>query len=287
MSIASENEPAIGSPVLRLRADQSDQIARVREFRREAESLRTTISSRGRYGSEEANRFWALARNASFTLTISNPELAERAGLGSGFFTSVARDKRKPKLENFIRALATVIEVANERLQEVDADNSRLVDGSGFSSTSNIVRDRAEILQLAVSLAQMAKDEIERIRLAPANHRETIERQKRELELLSIFADGFDQIAQALLQFDAIAQDENSLDRVQKVVAAVGKQFDLWWKDNAAQAVDLAIKIPVFVGSVAALGWAGADMTVGTSAVAVLVGGDKVADVIKGFKKSK
>lgn len=89
------------SPLIRLRGDEVDQIARVKELRREAESLRQAISSKGWYRQDEAERFWALARNASLILKMSNPELADRAGLGSGFFTSVAREKRKPKLENF------------------------------------------------------------------------------------------------------------------------------------------------------------------------------------------
>jgi hypothetical protein len=41
------------------------------------------------------------------------------------------------------------------------------------------------------------------------------------------------------------------------------------------------MRIPVFVGGVAALGWAGANMLVGTAAVAALVGGPKVLEAIK------
>lgn len=288
MSVAIESDSIRRSHVTRLRNDQTDRIARVKEFRREAESLKAIISSRGRYGSEEASRFWALARNASFTLTISNPELAERGGLGSSFFTSVARDKRKPKLENFLRALSIIIEVANERLQEVDEINSNAsADADKLPSNSSVARNHQEILQLALSLSKMAKDEIEKIRLTPANHQETIERQAREIELLTILAEGFDRIAQALLKFGTERKDGSSLVRVEKIVASVGKQVDDWWQRNSIQAVDWAMRLPVFVGSVAALGWAGADMTIGTSAVAVIVGGEKVADVVKGLKKTK
>jgi hypothetical protein len=63
-----------------------------------------------------------MAEVASSTLHIANPELAERAGLGANFFTTIVRDKRNPKFQNFFRALTVLIEVADERLADVERD---------------------------------------------------------------------------------------------------------------------------------------------------------------------
>jgi hypothetical protein len=57
---------------------------------------------------------------------------------------------------------------------------------------------------------------------------------------------------------------------------------------NGAEAIDWTIRLPTFVGGVAALGWAGANMTVGTTAIAALIGGAKVLKAIKNrTKKNK
>lgn len=69
----------------RLLRDQVDEIAAVQQLRAEATDLRARVSH-GSYGDEEAKRLWKLAGSASMILHISNPELAERAELGSNFF---------------------------------------------------------------------------------------------------------------------------------------------------------------------------------------------------------
>jgi hypothetical protein len=47
------------------------------------------------------------------------------------------------------------------------------------------------------------------------------------------------------------------------------------------------MRIPAFAAGVAALGLAGANMTIATSAVAAIVGGTKVIRAMKGRKKPK
>src|SRR5258708_4002056 len=84
---------------LRLRLDQTAEIEKVKQFLKAAEALRSRVSH-GSYGDEDLVQFWRLAENAGVTLTMSNTELAERAGLGNGYFLSVVRDRRRPKLVN-------------------------------------------------------------------------------------------------------------------------------------------------------------------------------------------
>lgn len=277
-----------GPHLTRLRNDQTDQIARVTELRREAESIKAIVS-RGYYGPNEAKRFWAIAKNASFILDIANPELAQRAGLGSGFFTTVVRDKRNPKLQNFLAALGVIVELSNDRLRDVDAATDF---GKGLRSLisdpiSSLSRDHVEISQLAVSLARMARDEIVRIVAEPANHPDTIARQKKEVELLEIFAEGFDRIANLLSQYSKHPHDGQLLANAENAVVVVEKQLNGWLQSNASEIADWAIRLPVLVGGVAALGWAGANMAVGTTAVAALVGGKKVVEAIGAIRKAK
>jgi hypothetical protein len=133
----------------------------------------------------------------------------------------------------------------------------------------------------------MARDEIQKLRSEPANYPDTIARQKKEIELLEIFAEGFERIAQTISAYVANPNERKLLTKVENLVASVGKQLDAWWMENASEAIDWGVRLPIIVGGVAALGWAGADMTVGTSVVAALVGGTKVMDVIARHKKPK
>ena len=70
------------------------------------------------------------------------------------------------------------------------------------------------------------------------------------------------------------------------VVESVGNGINKWWKKNEDEAIDWAVRIPVLTAGVAALGWAGANMLVGTTVVAALVGGKKVLKAI-GKRASK
>ena len=65
------------------------------------------------------------------------------------------------------------------------------------------------------------------------------------------------------------------------VVNEVGKNVSAWWDENGAEAVGWGIRLPVFAAGVALLGWAGANMTVATTAVGALVGGKPVIDAMR------
>ena len=271
------------SRVMRLRSDQKVEIENVRAFRKTAFELRSQISQ-GSYDDEELRTFWALAERANLILRASNTELAERAGLGDQFFSSVARDRRRPKLTNFLKALTAMIDVADERL--FDVDNLRasvsLEAKSDRSVDERIAQDRNELLLLASTLAVLARAEIQRIDEERPNDPVVITMNTKQRELLVIFANGFERIATSLAQLESAQSKQLSLGKASKAVRAVAKEVNSWWKNNAPEAIDWGVRIPTFVAGVAALGWAGANMTIATSAIAAMVGGTKVIDAIRG-----
>jgi hypothetical protein len=61
-----------------------------------------------------------------------------------------------------------------------------------------------------------------------------------------------------------------------EIIREVSDQLTAWWKANAKEAIDWLVRIPVFAASLPLLGWAGADMTVATTAVGAMVGSEKV-----------
>jgi hypothetical protein len=72
----------------------------------------------------------------------------------------------------------------------------------------------------------------------------------------------------------------NLLGKAANVVESVGNGINKWWKKYEDEAIDWTVRIPVLTAGVAALGWAGANMLVGTTVVAALVGGKKVLKAI-------
>jgi hypothetical protein len=149
---------------------------------------------------------------------------------------------------------------------------------------SRIETDFANLLSLAICLEKMALDEIARLSNERPNHPRTIESNKKQSDLLSIFADGFAKLAAALEEYSKQPQPFFA-GKAKEVVHEVAAQFNAWWKANGAQAIDWGIRLPVIIASTGLLGWAGADMTVGTTAVSALVGGPNVITAIKAAKK--
>jgi hypothetical protein len=223
--------------------------------------------------------FWGVIASAGIILRASNPELGSRVGLSGSFFSSVTRERRRPKLTSFLRALESVIEVADERLAQVGdvAGESRQPMAGELSP---LLRHRDELFVLATSLAQLARSEIERIDGERPNDEETIARNKQCQNLLSILANGFDRIATELAALSADSTQPSLVTRAGKVVRTVGRELGLWWRENGSEAIDWSMRIPLFAAGVAVLNLAGAEMTVGTSTVAAIVGGEKVAKVI-------
>jgi hypothetical protein len=187
----------------RLHPGQLHLVAKVKAFREEATDLRTKVSA-GTYGDTERDRFYQLVDSLKVILHASKTELAERAGLGDSFFSTLLRDKRYPKLANFLRALTAMIEVADERLYDIDRDPTASGALPTLAKISQRIRqDRPDLLILALSLSQMALDEIEKLDAHRPNDPDRIASFERQRELLQLFADGFARIARALSSLEA------------------------------------------------------------------------------------
>jgi hypothetical protein len=156
-----------------------------------------------------------------------------------------------------------------------------------FPGGAEPLKSGADLCSFARSLERMARSEIERIDGERPNDPEQADSNRRQRELLTILADGFARIAAAL---EAVAEDPHEpalLGKAREIVTDVGEQITRWWKNNAAEAIDWAVRIPVVVASIPMLGWAGADMTVGTTIIGAIVGGEKVATALARRRKPK
>lgn len=150
----------------------------------------------------------------------------------------------------------------------------------------HIEKNCAELLTLALSLVQLARDEIEELDRERPNDPIVCERNQGQRELLLTFADGFDRIASALRDLLPNPSEPLLLGKAREVVNSIGQEINIWWTKNAHEAVDWCMRIPALGIGVGVLGLAGADMTVATSAIVALVGGPKVIDVVRSKKKS-
>jgi hypothetical protein len=262
----------------RFRPHQAEEIRKARELRRTATELRARVS-RGTYDDGDLAVFWGIVAGAGIILKASNPQLGARVGLGESFFSSVARERRRPKLTSFLRALESIIETADERLADVGP--GFLGAGGGDAAPDlRLARDREELFVLASCLAQTARSELERIDDERPNDPDAIERNQNLRNVLLLLANGFEQIAEALAALSRNPQQTVLLERATEVVRGVGKQVSRWWDENGLEVIDWSVRLPVLAGGVAMLNLAGAQMTVGTTAVAALVGGEKVLKVI-------
>jgi hypothetical protein len=177
-------------------------------------------------------------------------------------------------LPNFLRALTSIIDTATEHLSDIENRGSRLSAPLGDQT-------RPELVLLARSLARLALDEIERLDAERPNDPARLAEHKEQRDLLAIFADGFERIAISLN--NAIEKPEESLllGRAKEIAEELGKKVDVWWKKNGDEAMDWCLRIPAMGAGVAGLEIAGANMVIATSAVAAVIGGEKVIKAIK------
>ncbi len=117
----SDQTELFGGLASRFRADATKAVDAARKLRRDAKALRDEVSGGG-YDQTDLAKFWSIIGSSARTLQISPRELSERAGLGPVYFQSVTKEHRSPKLHNFLRALSSVIETADERLSEIDGE---------------------------------------------------------------------------------------------------------------------------------------------------------------------
>jgi hypothetical protein len=147
-------------------------------------------------------------------------------------------------------------------------------------SLSRIETDYSYLLFLANSFEKLACDEIARLSGERPNDPQTIEKNRKQCDILSILADGFAGLSAALFEYSERPQPL-LLDKAQQIVDEVGAQLKAWWKANAAEATDWCVRLPLLTAWIGALGLVGADMRFATPLVGALVGGQKAATLIK------
>ena len=275
--------------ISRLSPDQTKEIELIKDFRSRAAALRNA-ASRGTYDDAHIRQFWQLCESAGLILYASNSELAQRAGLGDGYFSSIPREQRRPKLTNLMKALSVFIEVADERLFEVERSEPATSKSAARRSgvVGRLQEHHTELASLAFSLSKLAEAKIDELDHELPNDPEAVARNKTQRELLTILADGFKKIADALQDIVDNTPEPILLGKAADIVNSVGAAVNDWWARSKNDAIDMSVKIPVFTAGVAALGWAGANMTVATSAIAAIVGGPKlIASITKKKPRSE
>jgi hypothetical protein len=217
----------IGAPIIaRLGRDQTQQIEITKAFRESARALRN-VASQGTYGDVETEEFWRLCNTASISLYVSNHELAQRAGLGDAYFSSMSRDLRRPKLTNLLKALTAFVEVADERL--FDVEQTTAMRGTASTSAAMLARleqDHAELAVLAFSLSKLAEAEIEKLDRELPNDLEVISRANKQRDLLIIMADGFKKISTALENLGVNPSQPLLLGKAADIVSSVATQVN-------------------------------------------------------------
>lgn len=271
----------------RFKPDQRSEVRLAREVCASAMHLRDRVSRYGAYDEEDLEQFWNLVSMAGYSLRASSAELGGRGGLTDHYFSSMARERRRPKLYNFLRALTAIVEIASERLSDVERTSASGNAARDDDGTERIQRNVSEIQALAASLAAMAHSEIATLDDERPNDPLVIAKNEKYRELLVIFADGFERIEEALRTVSSAPNDGDVVATATRVVGAVARRIEDWWTRNGDEAIGWGMRLSFFTAGVATLGWAGANMTVGTTAVAAIVGGEKVADVLRRRGRAK
>ncbi|MBY5408397.1 hypothetical protein HFO98_07885 [Rhizobium leguminosarum] len=267
--------------------DTPEEIEEARSLRERAVALRASVA-KGSYTQGELEAFRSIISSAGVVLMVSNIELAEHAGVGRGYIGDVVNKGGRPKLTNFLSCLSAVIAVADQRLGRIRTT----VDASAANGSSAPQRapleSRHDLFLLATSLSQIAAQEISRLDGERPNDPVTIQRNATYRELLVLLMEGFDRIAAALSAMEGAEPESRPVRQTVSLINAFAGDIERWWQVNGTEFVDWTIRLPVFAAGVAALNLAGANMHIGTAAVATLVGGEKVASIVlKGLKSSE
>lgn len=149
----------------------------------------------------------------------------------------------------------------------------------------SIEKNATYYLLLARSLERQALDEIEKLKGQRPNDARGLERHERELDLLSMFAAGFAEIAAAL---EAVLTDQDQPVLTGKALA-VAKTFadklSAWWEAHGDGIVLSGVQIGLVGAGVAMLGLLNVTPNLAASIVGALVGGKEVVAAIRAYTK--
>jgi len=148
---------------------------------------------------------------------------------------------------------------------------------------SAIKDNHHNLFLLALAFEYQAREGIQKLRLdnKGRNDPTTIERNNEQIELLTILADGFAQIAAALNDVAENPDQSVLLGKPREIARAISERSQAWWKNKGVEAIDTSGRISLFIAGVAVLGGLGADTTAGMAFLAAIVGGPKVAKALR------
>lgn len=264
-------------------------IEKIRQLRELAAQL-LERALQGTLAEKDVLLFWDIAAIANPTLRISDMGFALKAGVDPLTFWAALQTRGQPE-QNLLLGVLTAIQTLADELylsdkpvfesNNADRDakdrNNRSPEWGEFTISTHW----RELLLLATSLERVARIEIAKIERERPNDPSVVENNRRQRELLEIFANGFARIAIALADLNRPSHRSPVVKRAKDIVDSVGNQIGAWWKQNGTDAVDWGARISFITAGVAMLGWAGADMTIATSAVAAIVGGEKVIGAVR------
>lgn len=143
---------------------------------------------------------------------------------------------------------------------------------------NNISDNFVDISLQSYTMLHLIQTERERLEAYLPNHPTEQNRKEAQLELLDRLEEGLSKLSSSMSSDDP---EKNIIDDAADDVEGLAESINEWWKDNSADAIDLAVRIPVAVGSIALLSQAGAEMTTATAGIFAMVGGQRVIDALK------
>jgi hypothetical protein len=149
----------------------------------------------------------------------------------------------------------------------------------------NIRKNSDQLLAQAAFLAQLARSEIEKLDSTPKNDPSSIDEQNRQRELLLTFAEGFEQIADALAEYSTNRADRRLLRKATKTVDRIAAEAVALWEMNAAYSVATAVQIPAIGLGYITLASFGMPSTCAAMISAAMIGGDKIGAIVKAMKE--
>lgn len=171
-----------------------------------------------------------------------------------------------------------------ESIEDTQADRERFA--KRYKIKQKIVSDPISLILICSSLIELLKNEKNKLEEYLPNSSDEIARKAAQIDLLSRLLDGIEVLLDGIsklsagIEFVSDTDMENTVDNVENIA----DDYSNWYKEHKSEAIDLSLRLPVVIASIGLLNQLGAEMTVATTAIFALVGGDKIREIVS--KKS-
>jgi hypothetical protein len=231
----------------------------------------------------EQQEFLKMIRGASAALKVSNGYLSTRAGLDKRYIDNQMSNGRPAERDEMHRLALTVVAAAKEQEEKRPIAFHTL---PAPSSPPGAFRPEPidRLLQAArhaAVMANLARRSILEIEAERPNDPGAMDRNKRLIDLLKMFAGGFDEIS-SLLSMDLTPA--NSLvkqNRAAKIARRLGEQATDWLEKNGEEMIGSTVKLSLMAVGVATLSLCGAEMKLATGLVGLAVLGKDAVSASK------